>query len=99
MSNPKDTIGSVDKACWLLREAAGMGVFGLSEMARVLDLPTSTTDRMIRTLADHQLLEKRGNLWRLGPTARALWAEGIRALRRERQEIDEELNRIGIEEG
>lgn len=98
MSQAKAKNGAVDKACRLLKEAASRGAFGLSEIARALDEPTSTVDRLIKTLAEHNILERRGELWRLGPFARAMWAEGTRALRRERQEIDGELKRISLEE-
>jgi len=95
MSKAKST--TVDKACRLLKEAAGLGPFGLSEMARALDEPVSTVDRLIKTLADHNFLERRGERWRLGPFARAMWAEGVRALRQERQAIENELNKISLE--
>lgn len=68
------TIGSVDKACRLLKEAASMGAFGLSEMARILEEPTSTVDRLIKTLADHNFLERVGDGWQVGIDAARLWS-------------------------
>ncbi|MGD9123799.1 MAG: helix-turn-helix domain-containing protein [Desulfarculaceae bacterium] len=96
MSKPKDTINSVVKACTLLREAADRGAFTTSEMAFTLELPPSTVDRLIRTLAAEGFLERRGNLWRLGPTARGLWAAGVKALRKEQSEIAQELGRLTV---
>lgn len=74
MSKAANTISTVDKACRLLKEAAGMGVFSLSEMARALDEPTSSVDRLINTLASHKFLERVGDGWQIGIDAARLWS-------------------------
>lgn len=81
MSKPTATIGSVDKACRLLKEAAAMGVFGLSDMARALGEPTSSVDRLINTLADHGFLERSKDKWRIGKAAADMWVAYRQRLR------------------
>jgi DNA-binding IclR family transcriptional regulator len=65
---------SVLNACQLLKEAADMGLFTLSDMARTLDLPTSTTDRLLKALIQSGFIEKSGGQYQIGMAAARLWA-------------------------
>ncbi|MFH1035619.1 MAG: helix-turn-helix domain-containing protein [Pseudomonadota bacterium] len=69
-----ESINSVAKACRLLKEGADMGVFGLSEMARALDEPISSVDRLVATLAAEGMLERIGPKWRIGKAAASIWS-------------------------
>ena len=77
--NGDGVITALDNGLRLLQEAAARPSFGLSEMARALELPASTVDRLITTLARRGLLERAGLEWRLGKAAAELWA-GYRRL-------------------
>ena len=90
-------IKSVSRACDLLDEAARLGAFGLSDMARALDLPTSTVERLALTLEAKGYLARRQGGWKLGPSARAIWANGVKALKNRKGEIDAELKRLEVE--
>jgi len=81
--NGEAVITALDNGLRLLMEAAQRPSFGLAEMARALDLPTSTVDRIIATLAARGLLERAGVEWRMGKAAAALWA----AYRRQQEEL------------
>jgi DNA-binding IclR family transcriptional regulator len=82
-SNGDGVITALDNGLRLLMEAANRPSFGLSEMARALDLAPSTVDRLITTLARRGLLERSGLEWRMGKAAAALWA----GYRRQQEEL------------
>jgi DNA-binding IclR family transcriptional regulator len=70
-----EPVNALARGLDLLVEAAHMGPFTLSEMARVLEEPTSTVDRWIKTLAEKGLLDRAGpTQWTIGLKAAQLWA-------------------------
>jgi DNA-binding IclR family transcriptional regulator len=68
-----ETINSLARGLDLLWEAANMGPFTLSEMARALGESISTVDRVIKTLADKGFLERDGERWQIGLRAAQVW--------------------------
>ncbi len=70
-----ESVNALARGLDLLQEAAHMGPFTLSEMARALDEPTSTVDRWIKTLAEKGLLDRASpTQWTIGLKAAQLWA-------------------------
>ncbi|MCA1988728.1 MAG: helix-turn-helix domain-containing protein [Desulfarculus sp.] len=70
-----ESVNALARGLDLLQEAAHMGPFTLSEMARALGEPTSTVDRWIKTLAEKGLLDRASpTQWTIGLKAAQLWA-------------------------
>jgi len=83
----------------LLQEAAHMGPFTLSEMARALGEPTSTVDRWIKTLADKGMLDRAGpTQWTIGLKMADLWAAYRLRLKKQIEDARFGLARTAIPE-
>ena len=91
-----DSINSVAKACRLLKEAAHMGVWGLSEMARAMDEPVSSVERLVATLAAEGFLERIGPNWRIGKEAAAIWSNYCLALKKILRDTRHRLHEVHI---
>lgn len=69
-----EPVNALARGIDLLQEAALMGPFTLSEMARALGESTSTVDRWIKTLADKGMLDRASpTQWTIGLRAAQLW--------------------------
>jgi len=94
-----ESVNALARGLDLLQEAAHMGPFTLSEMARALGEPTSTVDRWIRTLADKGMLDKASpTQWTVGLKAADLWAAYRLRLKRQIEEARIGLARTAIPE-
>ena len=87
-----EAVNALARGLDLLQEAAQMGPFTLSEMARALDEPTSTVDRWIKTLADKGMLDRASpTQWIIGLKAALIWGAY-----RTRMKLQNENARIGL---
>jgi DNA-binding IclR family transcriptional regulator len=93
-----ESINSVAKACRLLKEAAHMGVWGLSEMARAMDEPVSSVERLVATLAAEGFIERIGSgpNWRIGKEAAAVWSSYCLALKKTIRDARHRLEQVHI---
>jgi DNA-binding IclR family transcriptional regulator len=88
-----ESIRSVDRALEVLRcFRDDGGPFGSAEIARRLDLPTSTAHRLIRALAESGFLEPLGRGYRLGPSVVELGLLSYR--QRSLQLVEPELDHL-----
>lgn len=96
MSDKGKTIKSVAKACQLLKEAADMGPFSLAEMARALDEPTSSVDRLLGTLMEAGFVERRGTSFQVGKEAARIWSAYCLGLQRRIAKAKRDLTDVQV---
>lgn len=86
---PTNHVESIARACRLLRELADMGGGTMADLSQALELPTSTVDRLLKTLTAEGMVERFGERFGLGCGLARLWA----AYRLELMESIQEANR------
>ena len=70
----KDRVSAIIKGGQLLKEAAGLGTFSLSELASATGWSSSTTERYLNSFIDVGFVEREGNIYCIGLQMARFWA-------------------------